>query len=89
MQSGKPSEWSRDERDRPVTSEELWYELDALRRNVDTKLLLLGRKGARAARFPEQGWQRDPFRSMNIALDVLIAVLWTVFVAMIAILTTR
>ena len=89
MQSRKPSEWSRDERDRMVSSEELWYQLVALRRSIDTKLLLLGRKGERAARFPEPGWERDPFRSVHIALNVLIAVGWTVLVAMIPILITR
>jgi hypothetical protein len=83
MKETKPSEWSSEERDRPVTGEVLWYELDTLRRTFDTKLKLLGRKGERAARFPEPGWERDPFRAMYIETIVLIVLMWAISAALI------
>jgi hypothetical protein len=45
MDTKSPTEWTREERDRPVTREILWYELEALACRIDTKLTLLGRKG--------------------------------------------
>lgn len=89
MHGRTPGEWSREERDRPVTREALWYELDALRRTIETKFALLGRKGERAAHFPERGRERDLFRSTTIALNVLIVVSWTAFVVMVVVAITR
>jgi hypothetical protein len=88
MRESQPTEWSREERDRPVTREVLWYELRELRRSFDAKLKLLGRKGERAARFPEPGWQRDS-RAMYIEIIVFAVLMWTVAAALIVIADVR
>jgi hypothetical protein len=89
MDKRKPSEWSREERDRPVTQEGLWYELDGLRSRTDTKLTLLGRKGMRAARFPEPGWDDDRARNANRFFVVVIALTWALIIVTIVITKTR
>ena len=96
MEERKPTEWSHEERARTVSREELWYELESLRRTIDAgfktvdhKFALLGRKGKRAAQFPERGWDADLFRSTRIALNILLVVAWTAFVVVVVLAATR
>jgi hypothetical protein len=54
LEERKPTEWSHEQRVRPVTRDELRYELESLQRTVDTgfetvdrKFRLLGQRQAR------------------------------------------
>jgi len=53
METRRPSEWTREARDTPVTRETLWYELDKMQHRVNTQFVLLGRRGERVAKYPD------------------------------------
>lgn len=46
METRRPSEWTREARDTPVTRETLWYELDKMQHRVNTQFVLLGRRAS-------------------------------------------
>ena len=89
MDKRKPSEWSREERDRPVTKEALWYELDTLQSQTDTKLRLLGRKGVRARDSPSWVGTTTEFRNANRFLFVVFALTWALLIVTIVVTKTR
>ncbi len=74
MRSTRPSEWAREERDRSITQEALWYELDLVRRRVDAQFRMLGRRGERVARYPEHWRDQSVFDPATILVFVMTAI---------------
>jgi hypothetical protein len=80
VDSRKPSEWSRDDRDRTVTREALWYELDMLQRRVNTQLSLLGRRGEQVSKYPDVPRRHPVVNPMAVLFVVLSVVSWAIVI---------